>query len=171
MKTIAVDMDGVLANVFDQYLALDEKHTGRRKSADEVKGIPEMEAFERAKEYILTSGFFRNAPIIQDSQDVLYRLHQVYDVYVVSSAMEYPRSIVEKYEWLQEHFPFISWQKMVFCGSKNIVRADIMIDDHLKNLDYFIGVTYLFSAPHNHFESSSKHIRVHSWRQVAEILL
>ena len=123
------------------------------------------------KMYILTSGFFRNAPIIQDSQDVLYRLHQVYDVYVVSSAMEYPRSIVEKYEWLQEHFPFISWQKMVFCGSKNIVRADIMIDDHLKNLDYFIGVTYLFSAPHNHFESSSKHIRVHSWRQVAEILL
>lgn len=123
------------------------------------------------KNNILTSGFFRNAPIIQDSQDVLYRLHQVYDVYVVSSAMEYPRSIVEKYEWLQEHFPFISWQKMVFCGSKNIVRADIMIDDHLKNLDYFIGVTYLFSAPHNHFESSSKHIRVHSWRQVAEILL
>jgi len=171
MKTIAVDMDGVLANVFEQYLALDEKHTGRRKSADEVKGLPEMEAFARAKEYILTTGFFRNAPIIQDSQDVLYRLHQVYDVYIVSSAMEYPNSLVEKYEWLQEHFPFISWQKMVFCGFKNRIRADIMIDDHLKNLDYFIGVTYLFSAPHNQFESSNKHIRVHSWRQVAEILL
>ena len=171
MKTIAVDMDGVLANVFEQYLALDEKHTGRRKSADEVKGIPEMEAFARAKEYILTSGFFRNAPIIQDSRDVLYRLHQVYDVYVVSSAMDYPRSLVEKYEWLQEHFPFISWQKMVFCGSKRIIRADIMIDDHTKNLDCFLGVTYLFSAPHNHFVSSEKHIRVHSWSEVAEILL
>jgi 5'-nucleotidase len=46
-----------------------------------------------------------------------------------------------------------------------------MIDDHLKNLDYFIGVTYLFPAPPNQFESSNKHIRVHSWRQVAEILL
>ena len=67
MKTIAVDIDGVLANVFEQYLALDEKHTGRRKSAEEVKGLPEMEAFARAKEYILTTGFFRNAPIIQDS--------------------------------------------------------------------------------------------------------
>ena len=100
-------MDGVLANVFEQYLALDEKHTGRTKSADEVKGLPEMEAFARAKEYILTTGFFRNAPIIQDSQDVLSRLHQVYDVYIVSSAMEYPNSLVEKYEWLQEHFPFI----------------------------------------------------------------
>ena len=137
--------------------------------AEEVKGIPKMEAFARAKEYIPTTGFFRTAPIIQDSQDVLYRLHQVYDVYVVSSAMEYPQSLVEKYEWLQEHFPFISWQKMVFCGSKNIIRADIMIDDHLKNLDYCIGVTYLFSAPHNHFESSDKHVRVHSWRHVAEI--
>ena len=120
MKTIAVDMDGVLANVFDQYLALDEKHTGRRKSADEVKGIPEMEAFERAKEYILTSGFFRNAPIIQDSQDVLYRLHQVYDVYIVSSAMEYPRSIVEKFEMASGHFPFISWQRWSFADPRTL---------------------------------------------------
>jgi 5'(3')-deoxyribonucleotidase len=171
MKTIAVDMDGVIANVFEQYLALDEKHTGRRKSAEELKGIPEMEAFERAREYILTRGFFRNAPLIQDSQGVLYRLNQVYDVYIVSSATEYPNSLAEKYEWLQEHFPFISWQKMVFCGSKNIIRADIMIDDHVKNLDSFIGVTYLFSAPHNHLASSDKHIRVHSWREVAEVLL
>jgi 5'-nucleotidase len=171
MKAIAVDMDGVIANVFEQYLALDEKHTGRRKSAEELKGIPEMEAFERAREYILTRGFFRNAPVIQDSQGVLYRLNQVYDVYIVSSATEYPNSLAEKYEWLQEHFPFISWQKMVFCGSKNIIRADIMIDDHVKNLDSFIGVTYLFSAPHNHLVSSDKHLRVHSWREVAEVLL
>lgn len=49
-------MDGVLANVFEQYVALDEKHTGRRKSAEEVRGISEMEAFERAREYILTEG-------------------------------------------------------------------------------------------------------------------
>ena len=67
-------MDRVLANVFAQYLALDEKQTGRRKSAEEVKGIPEMEAFERAKEHVLTEGFFRNAPIIEDSQDVRYHL-------------------------------------------------------------------------------------------------
>ena len=108
MKTIAVDMDGVLAHVFEQYVALDEKHTGGKRSAHDVRGIPEMEAFERAREYILTRGFFRNAPVIQDSQDVLYRLHQVYDVYIVSSATEYPNSLAEKYEWLQEHFPFIS---------------------------------------------------------------
>ena len=171
MKTIAVDMDGVLANVFEQYATLDEQHTGRRKSAEELRGIPEREAFERAREYVLTKGFFRNAPVIQDSQNVLYRLQQVYDVYVISSATEYPNSLAEKYEWLQEHFPFIPWQKMVFCGSKNIIRADIMIDDHLKNLDGFIGVTYLFSAPHNHFISSDKHISVHSWSEAAEILL
>ena len=63
MKTIAVDMDGVLANVFQQYVALDERHTGRKRSAEDVRGIPEMEAFERAREYILSRGFFRNAPL------------------------------------------------------------------------------------------------------------
>ena len=67
MKTIAVDMDGVLANVFEQYLALDEKHTG--------KGNCGLEAVKRDSRnghicacqdvQLLTSGFFRNAPVIQ----------------------------------------------------------------------------------------------------------
>ena len=48
MKTIAVDMDGVLANVFEQYVALHERHTRRKRSAEDVRGIPEMEAFERS---------------------------------------------------------------------------------------------------------------------------
>jgi hypothetical protein len=42
--------------------------------------------------------------------------------------------------------------------SCTVARAEIMIDDHTKNLDHFVGVTYLFSAPQNYFEISSKHI-------------
>jgi 5'-nucleotidase len=171
MRTIAVDMDGVLADVLALYLELDARDFGRRKSLEEINGVPELQAFKKILEYLHTDGFFRSAPVIPHSQDVLYRLNQKYNVYIVSAATEYPKSLVEKQAWLNEHFPFITWQQMVFCGSKQIVHADIMIDDHLKNLDFFPGETFLFQAPHNAKVEAPKHRRVRSWREIEGLLL
>jgi 5'-nucleotidase len=171
MKTIAVDMDGVLANVLARFIDLDARDFGRRKTMEEIEGVPELHAFARIHEYLHTDGFFRSPPVIADSQEVLYRLNQKYNIYVVSAATEYPKSLAEKQAWLNEHFPFITWQQMVFCGSKQIIRADLMIDDHLKNLDFFSGETYLFHAPHNAKLEAPRHRRVRGWKEVATLLL
>ena len=171
MKTIAVDMDGVLADVLSLFLDLDAHDFGRRKTLEEIEGVPELQAFERILDYLHRDGFFRSAPVMPSSQDVLYRLNQHYNVYVVSAATEYPKSLSEKQAWLNEHFPFITWQQMVFCGSKQIIRADLMIDDHLKNLDFFPGETFLFHAPHNAKLEAPRHRRVRGWREIATLLL
>lgn len=60
---------------------------------------------------------------------------------------------------------------MVFCGSKAIIDADIMIDDHLKNLDHFRGETLMFSQPHNLLWQGPKHKRVNSWLEIENTLL
>lgn len=171
MRTLAIDMDGVLADVLALFLDLDARDFGRRKTHEEIEGVPELQAFERILDYLHEDGFFRRAPVIPDSQDVLYRLNQHYNVYIVSAATEYPKSLSEKQAWLNEHFPFITWQQMVFCGSKQIIRADLMIDDHLKNLDFFPGETYLFHAPHNAKVQAPRHRRVRGWKEVAALLL
>ncbi|MGF6926883.1 5'(3')-deoxyribonucleotidase [Chitinophaga sp. W2I13] len=80
--------------------------------------------------------------------------------------MEFPLSLAEKHAWLSEHFPFISWKNIVFCGSKTIVEADYMIDDHDKNLSAFKGTPLLFTAPHNLPLTDYK--RVNNWEEVAE---
>ena len=164
-------MDGVLADVLALFIEFDARDFGRRKTLEEIHGVPELKAFERVHEYLHQDGFFRSAPVMADSQDVLYRLNQKYNVYIVSAATEYPKSLTEKQAWLNEHFPFITWQQMVFCGSKQIVRADIMIDDHLKNLDFFPGETLLFTQPHNVALEAPRHRRVASWKEIAELLL
>ena len=152
-------------------LDLDARDFGRRKTLEEIEGVPELQAFERILDYLHQDGFFRSAPVISGSQEVLYRLNQHYNVYIVSAATEYPRSLSEKQAWLNEHFPFITWQQMVFCGSKQIIRADLMIDDHLKNLDFFPGETYLFHAPHNARVEAPRHRRVRGWKEIATLLL
>src|SRR5215470_4953292 len=149
MERIAVDMDGVIANTTEQFFRFDESDFGRRRTLGEIIGKAEGVAFPKGKEYVRRKGFFRTAPVIDDSQNVLSQLNKRYEIFIVSAATEFPQSLYEKYEWLTEHFPFITWQQIVFCGSKTIVEADIMIDDHFKNLDHFKGTTILFSQPHN----------------------
>jgi 5'-nucleotidase len=170
-KRIAVDMDGVLADVYEQFFRLDERATGKRKTIESVTGVMELDAFQFGKQHVLSDDFFRTAPVMKDSQDILAQLNQHYEVFIVSSATEFPKSLTEKQAWLGEHFPFISWKQMVFCGSKTIVQADIMIDDHFKNLDHFQGQTILFSQPHNMLADSGKHTRVNTWKEIEKLLL
>lgn len=171
MKTIAVDMDGVLANVYSQFIQMHAAEFGKMYTMDEISGLPELEVFPNEREYVNSPGFFRNAPVINDSQTILRRLNDAYKVFIVSAAMEFPNSLAEKQLWLNEHFPFIGWQQMVFCGSKQIIKADIMIDDYFKNLDFFTGETILFTQPHNKMANCGKHKRVESWKQIEELLL
>ena len=170
-KRIAVDMDGVLADVYEQFFRLDELKTGTRKTLESVTGVLELNAFEFGREHVLSDDFFRTAPVMKDSQEILEQLNKHYEVFIVSSATEFPKSLSEKQAWLGEQFPFISWKQMVFCGSKAIVQADIMIDDHFKNLDYFTGQTILFSQPHNLLADVGKHTRVDTWKEIERLLL
>jgi 5'-nucleotidase len=171
MKRISVDMDGVLANVYSQFMMQYEAESGMEKALIEITGKPEYEAFPNVLKYVNSQGFFRNAPVIKDSQRILERLNDHYKIFVVSAAMEFPNSLIEKKIWLNEHFPFIRWQQMVFCGSKEIIKTDIMIDDHFKNLDPFTGDTILFTQPHNELANPGRHKRVDSWKEIERMLL
>jgi len=172
MQRIAVDMDGVLSDTVSQFIAWEEKETGIRKSIEEIMGKPELEVFPNSKKHLHTEGFFRSAPVIQDSQEILARLNEKYEVFIVSAATEFPKSLTEKQAWLSEFFPFITWHQIVFCGYKQIVQADIMIDDHFKNLDFFTGHTsILFTQPHNTYADNGRHKRVNTWQEIAEMLL
>lgn len=170
-KRILVDMDGVLADVYSRYFELYEEETGRRKSMDEIIGLKEGEAFPEAYRWVETPGFFRTLPVIPDSQRVLKLLNEKYEIIVVSMATEFPVSLTDKQLWLNEHFSFISWRQVVFCGNKSLIRADLMIDDHFKNLDYFEGKTIMFTQPHNVNSEDHNHIKVASWKEIEKLLI
>jgi 5'(3')-deoxyribonucleotidase len=171
MERLAVDMDGVLADVYEQFFRWDEKDFGKRKPLEDVIGVEERKAFPRINEYVHAKEFFRTAPVVKDSFEILKQLNERYEVFIVSAAMEFPQSLPEKLEWLDEHFSFLTWQQLVFCGSKTIIDADIMIDDHFKNLDHFPGTTILYTQPHNQLKDAGRHKRANSWMDIASLLL
>lgn len=171
-QTIAIDMDNVIVDIETNWIKLYEKEFGIKVEKEDLLGKPEVEAFpdpEAARSLIYKSGFFRNAPAIPGAIDALSKLSSHYHIYIVSAAMEFPKSLTEKYDWLAEHCPFISWKNIIFCGDKSVVVTDYLIDDHLKNLDFTKGTPLLFTASNNvHIQ---KHTRVNNWQEVLDLLI
>jgi len=168
MARIAIDMDNVMADLTQHLLDVYAKEYGEVVDPESLNNIPEGSAFPEgvALKILSAPGFFRNIPVMAGSQEVVKALCEKHEVFVVSAAMEFPLSLAEKLAWLNEHFPFISWRNIVFCGSKTIVEADYMIDDHDKNLSCFKGTPLLFTAPHN--LPLAEYKRVNNWEEVAE---
>jgi 5'(3')-deoxyribonucleotidase len=171
MKRIAVDMDGVLSDVYSQLIKKHYDHCGELLSVDTMAGKRESEVFPHGRRQVRGAGFFADIPVMPGSVDTMKELNERYRIYIVSAAMEFPLSLSEKQLWLDTHFPFIGWQQRVFCGSKEVIKADIMIDDYFKNLDCFEGETYLFTQPHNCLADCGKHRRVSNWQEIGHLLL
>src|SRR5512136_1991463 len=130
MERILVDMDGVLADVYSRFFELHRQKTGVLLSLQDVAGKLEAEAFPGQLKWVTATGFFRTVPVMPGSVEGLKKLNEHYKVIVVSMATEFPHSLTDKQFWLHDDFPFINWRQIIFCGDKNIIEADIMIDDH-----------------------------------------
>lgn len=170
---IAIDMDEVLADPIHKFIQLyNRDHQVPldliiKPGTEIFQNVP-AEINQKWFEYINEKGFFRDLPVIDGAVEAVQKLQENYEVYIVSAAMEFKNSLEDKFDWLQEHFPFISWKQIIFCGEK-IVDVDIMIDDRIKNFADFKGRPLLFTSPHNVL--ITEYERVDNWKQVLTKLM
>lgn len=173
MKRLIVDMDDVLADATGQFIRFYARDFGVQVPREALNHHEEGQGFpghhDVVRRYPFQPGFFRTMAVKPDAVAVLQALHARYDVFIVSAAMEFPQSLSEKLAWLHEHFAFLSWKQIVFCGSKAVVHGDYMIDDLPHNLERFQGEKLLFTAPHN--MRYNQFTRVDSWPEIANRLL
>lgn len=174
-KKIAIDMDEVMADPIAKFIRLYNQEFNLNLCLPDIHGREVHEAVppehkDKIWEYINAEGFFRDLAVIPDSQEVIKALMEKYEVFIVSAGMEFRNSLIDKFDWLHEHFPFISWKNYVLCGDKSIIGADIMIDDRPRNLRTFAGERkLLFTSPHN--VNLTEFERVSTWSEVAAKLL
>ena len=165
-KTIAIDLDEVLLDQNVKMLDIYEQEFGVRLKEEDYRGrkiydTPEAYHF---RNHLHKKGFYRDIPVIKDSQMVVKWLQQYFYIYIITAATEFKYSLLDKHDWLQEHFPFISTKQYIFCGDKSFMKADYMIDDRASNLLKFDGKGLLFTAPQNYGEE--RFTRVDNWLEV-----
>lgn len=175
MKRIAIDMDDVLAKTTHVIIDRINQIVNTNYSYDELlNGSSEVKQAFYAhylmhNSFLWEPGFFEHIPVNENAIEVVKKLTERYEVFIVSAATEFPNSLKEKLTWMEKHFPFITWRHIVFCGHKHMIQADYLIDDHEKNLHTFTGTPLLFTAPHNLHITDFK--RVNDWKEVEQLLL
>jgi 5'-nucleotidase len=163
---ILIDMDDVIADALERFLEWYERDFGVRYSRADLQGtklhlvVPEDHR-GIVKQYPHQKRFFKDLPLIEHSQEVVEELNNRFDVYIASAAMEFPYSLQDKNEWLDQHFPFIHWKRRILCGDKSVLKGDVLIDDHDFNLSVFDGRAIMFTASHN--VNETKYERLNSW--------
>ena len=162
-KSIAIDMDGVIADTVVQFIRWHQRDSGVLLTKKDFDWKKEADVLPdgRLRKYVTSKDFFRDVPVMEGAVEAVQSLMKNYEVYIVSAAMEFPFSLPEKKAWLEDHFPFISWTHIIFCGDKSVIGTDYMIDDHLRNLDSFRGKALMFTAGHN--LHANTHTRINSW--------
>ena len=146
-KTIMIDMDEVIVvGKFSDYLVeflgnvnFDNLHTQNRQ--DLIKGREEefRKIYKYKNLYKDENGNYI-APL-SDCVDVIEKLNERYDVYIVRSyiwkedVIDAATNLKNKFEYLQYWFPFIDTYKFIFMTDKTKIHYDIGIDDRISNLE------------------------------------
>lgn len=173
-KRIAIDMDETICDTMARHLDWynTEFHQSLTKAdlyATKIQHkVPEAHR-ARVRGYPDLPGFFDNIPPYENAIEVIRELNDSYEILIATAAMEHPTSFTPKYEWLVKHLPFLSPLNFIFCGKKNVVQADYLIDDSSRHFDGFVGQGILFSAPHNMAEVEE--VRVNNWLDVRTYFL
>ena len=173
-ERVIIDMDEVIADTMGKMVSWYKLEYGGEvdhtvmKEGSWVSGFPE-EHRHLIRQRLFEPGFFRDIPVMANSQDVLKEMNDRYEIFIVSAAVEFPNSLKDKLEWLLEHFPFLSWRQLVLCGDKRMITGDHMIDDHGRNLLHFNGEKYLYTSFHNLDVKGYR--RVDNWLDVGKLFL
>jgi len=108
MKRIAIDMDEVLANTNARFSEWYERYTGIKVTEAQLfeKGqkIYHYVGHPELRNQLHIKGFFKDLPLMDDSQEVVKWLSEHYEIFIVTSAMEFRNSMEDKYDWLQKYF-------------------------------------------------------------------
>lgn len=182
MKTIMVDMDDVITiGNFNKFL---EEFLGQKIDTDNNKYKYRQEAIKgRENEFRLIYQYrnlYANVPLLDGCYEVLRKLNEKYDVYIVTAyiwgqdIINAEENLKNKFIYLKENLPFISSQKYIFTQDKKILDFDIKIDDRINNLEG-AKIKLLFTAWHNKNISSKELeskgiIRVDSWYDIEKVL-
>lgn len=168
-KRIFIDMDGVIANIIDKWILYyndmyqDNLKLEDIKSWDLTKAVkPEAQATCNA--IFKIPGFYKDLDVIGNSQQVVKKLMKLdYEIFILTDPFS-KFSLECKWEWLQEHFPFINTRHYIFTGNKSIAGDGFLIDDGIHNLDVFEGYGLLFYSPYN--KDISNYNYVNNWNEI-----
>ena len=158
---LLLDVDGVI--VFPGFLALINEFLGTSYVIDDFtscyideQAIPK-EKMQEFYEFIRGKNLYENPNFLPGALEGIEALSQYYDIYICSDCINpFDKEnsgmiFMTKFNLLFNSIPqeIIPIKNYIFTGTKNIFKADVQVDDLMRNLDPEIEKRILFPSYHN----------------------
>ena len=189
-KSILLDVDDVIC--FAGFLDYANEFMNTNYEIDDIKTyyiddtiIPQNKIKEYNK-FLNSKNIYENAHILPNAIESIKKLSEYYNIIICSACIN-PYDVEnsgkyfkDKYDFLIKTLPFLKPESFIFTNTKNIIKADIQIDDRVSNLVNDIPIKILFPSYHNkeiadEYLSSKNIIRAGKdwrtgWQNVLDIL-
>lgn len=140
-KRILIDIDGTVADWERQFITLMQEHSphielfphGTRTVADRERE-QEIRSYPETQTVLAMPDFYRTLKWYEGAKEAILRLDSDgYDVFFCSMPSRINKtSASEKIQWVEEGLGSSWIDKVVLTYRKDVVGADILIDDHVQ---------------------------------------
>lgn len=175
---IIVDMDEVLAQFVKEVLKRWNDEADTNFVRDDIN-MWQMEktlganSFEKITEWMTEPGFFENLEPFPGAIDGFNTLRKKHDVVIATSlAGGLENGFDSKRRWVAKHFPDFSMKNFICTSRKDLLTADILIDDAAHFLDAWRAAgNDRAIIMHAKWNKDVKHFpRALNWGQVLNII-
>ncbi len=185
-KVLVIDIDDVLVDSY-MFIMLN-KFLGTNYKEEDFSdyyledAIKDPKKLDEYYNFIFTQDMYKDIPIKEGVQEVLPKLNEKYDLLLCTDFLipnyewQADKEFISKFNMLREKFSYLNPKQFIFMRRKQLLHADIMIDDKPTNFGKHIKQKLMLTAYHNKKiddrELKEKNInRVNSWFEIAELLL
>lgn len=131
--SIVVDLDSILINLLDPWLAeynsqYQDNLTIEHLTAYKIEEIVKPECGMKIFSVFHDPGFYASLPPLPGAVESMKELHEAgHEVMICSASVG--DSAGEKFKWCKHHLPFVHRDDIFLGHKKHKLRADILIDD------------------------------------------
>ena len=190
-KNILLDVDEVIC--FAGFLDYANEFMNTNYELDDIKTyfiddtIILQNKIKEYNKFLNSKNIYENAHILPNAIESIKKLSEYYNIIICSACIN-PYDVEnsgkyfkDKYDFLIKTLPFLKPESFIFTNTKNIIKADIQIDDRVSNLVNDIPIKILFPSYHNkevadEYLASKNIIRAGKdwrtgWQNVLDILI
>jgi len=172
--TILVDWDGTIEDIMTPWLDRINKKYTRSVTLDDLtcwdmtRAYPGL-SYSQIDEILYDPDFWREVRPVPGAAETMKRWREAGHTVLIATASHYYQLRPKTDYFLKEYFPFIDWHDVIVTHHKQMLKADVLIDDAVHNL---VGGEYaklLLDAPYNREvdDAAEGIIRVRDWADIA----
>jgi 5'-nucleotidase len=173
--TVALDMDSTVYDMHARWLAWLEREHGEQVTVDQIISWDWHEWLKCGKkvyDWLHIEGEFGSLVPYAGAIEAINKVHEMGVRQFFVSTIVSRTGAFEKQKCVERDFPYLAKDVLITSGSKDLINADMLVDDGPHNLVAFSKTGKLTcKVPYKYNETTEADYVLKSWDEYPEIVL